>query len=535
MSEYSTPEPSRPRESRPPIIGVPEANESAPPRRTPGPRKTGILGYVFLFLLVGIAFAPLFLSPLSWTDYDSVVRSSYTEMESWTEAWSLDSIQTNDPLSISSYFWEQALPGPQGLVQRGINLCLHLIAAILLLKIVERLKFPAPLSVALVFALHPATVQTLFWPGYRAELIGLICILGALFFAVGDGSRRNWTAFLLVGVAAILVHPAALALPLIVAAIIVYRSRHLTLEAFNPVLPILFLSLFLALWIEPATPNFPEALDPSQRLYLFGQSMYFYIRQSLFPLTLDLFYPLKQSPTQQHSGAMSLLPFLLFIPFFVLFFFNIRHRWSRALILGLSSYLILVIYGLAQSGRYINGALAHEDHSLYVALPAIVTLIVSGICGAAAHGGQSVVVLWRICLGVITFALLSITTSYTYELSDSTRMWQRMSEVWPNSWQAKAAYVESINDSGGEELTVDARIGILSQILEENPDLHNQRIELARLYRDAGQNSNALREYRRVLRDSQPERAFMEESIVFFERMGLNWEANNVRQRMSEM
>jgi len=515
----------------PPVIGVPAPKQS-PANQTKPFRKTGILGYLFLIIAVAVAFGSLLRSDLGWTQFDAVPRSAYTEMSSWTDAWKPDSLKANDPISITSYFLEEQIPMPLHITQRVINLSLHLIAAFLLLKIINRLQFPAALGATLVFALHPACVQAIFWPGYRSELVGLILILSALYFGSGTVSRRDVILFTVIGLISAIVHPAGLCLPLILAGMILFRNDYISLESFNPILPLLFACLFIAMWIEPATPDFPEGMEMSQRMSLIGQTMYFYIRQALMPIELDLFYPISQTAMQRQSGAMGLLPFLLFLPFYGLFLFNIKQRWSRTLIFGLTSFLLLCVYGLAQSGRFINGSLAHEDHALYVALPILVPLIVVGISAASQYGGRSVVILWRICLGIITFGLFSLTTAYTYQISDPIAMWRHMSEVWPNSWQAKAAYVESIKRADSNELSIDDQIVILYSILEENPNLIQQRIELARLYKDAGQFSNALREYRRILRESENDREFLTEAADFFDSMNLSWEANNVRQRL---
>ena len=272
----------------PAFIGAQQEAPSPQTASAPKPfRKTGFLGYLFLVVAVCLAFGSLFQSELIWTPYDEVTRSAYTEMDSWTDAWRIQSIKANDPLSITSYFLETHSPFPPHITHRAINLLLHLTAAFLLLKVINRLQFPAALGATLLFALHPATVQTIFWPGYRSELIGLIFILAALYFASGEVNRRDVLLFSLVGLLAALVPPAGLALPFILAGMILFRNRYVNLQSFNPILPLLFACLFLSLWIEPATPDFPESTSTSQRMYLLGQSIYFYIRQELLPVQLD--------------------------------------------------------------------------------------------------------------------------------------------------------------------------------------------------------------------------------------------------------
>ena len=149
---------------------VPPSKDDAPRKRrkrsnTNEPPRARLRAYLALFVLVTLIFSPLLSSDVLWTDYDSVERSAFQSMERWQDAWTLDSIRHNDPITITSYFLEQSIPLPTPAVHRGINILLHIFAAILLLKNLETLKFPAAFSAALIFALHPATTQTLFWAG----------------------------------------------------------------------------------------------------------------------------------------------------------------------------------------------------------------------------------------------------------------------------------------------------------------------------------------------------------------------------------
>ena len=156
------------------------------------PPRASLRAYFALIVLVSLVFSPLLISDVLWSDFDSIERSAFQSMDCWQQAWTLDSIRQNNPIAISSYFFEQTIPLPTATVHRGINILLHLFAAMLLLKNLELLKFPAAFSATLIFALHPATIQTLFWAGYRTEIIALIFILSALYFASRNRNARDY-------------------------------------------------------------------------------------------------------------------------------------------------------------------------------------------------------------------------------------------------------------------------------------------------------------------------------------------------------
>ena len=78
--------------------------------KSPPCKPVGWLAYIVLVLLTVISYSPIFLSSLAWSEYDQIERSPYQSMEVWTEAWALEMIRTEDPITLSSYFIEQKIP-----------------------------------------------------------------------------------------------------------------------------------------------------------------------------------------------------------------------------------------------------------------------------------------------------------------------------------------------------------------------------------------------------------------------------------------
>ncbi len=543
MSEPQATEARTPRQGN--LIVPPSKNDTPPRKRrkrsnTEAPKRTSWRGYFGLIALVLLIFSPLLSSDVLWTDYDSVQRSPFQAMERWQDAWTLDSIGQNDPITLTSYFLEQSIPLPTHAVHRGINILLHIFAAILLLKNLETLKFPAAFSAALIFALHPATIQTLFWAGYRSEIISLILILSALYFGSRNRSARDYTATILFTIIACLIHPAAFAIPIILALIILNQERHVHVHSFNRVLPILCLCLFLAVWLTSGSGHSEttaEALSSTERLNHAGQNMAHFTRQALVPINTALFHRFNTGANYQIGAQMSLLPFLLFVPFFILIAFNIRKTWSRAILLGLCAYLLLIAFGTTQDGRFINGELAHEDHSLYVALPMILALIMTALGRLIYNMGIAGKPLWVMGCGLLLFIEMAITGSFTYSIAEPTKMWTTMSEHWPEAWEPQAALIDSMAQTEENEeplFTNKELITMLEAILAKGPDLVERRKQLARLFAAEGQRTNALREYKRILRETTPDNEFLEEAARFLDKSGLSWDATKTRERKTK-
>jgi tetratricopeptide (TPR) repeat protein len=201
--------------------------------------------------------------------------------------------------------------------------------------------------------------------------------------------------------------------------------------------------------------------------------------------------------------------------------------------MGLTIYLLLSIYGLTKTGSFIDGSLAHEDHLHYIALPIIISIIICAAGGIARNMGASGKILWYMGFTIFAGVQLAITTAYAYSVSDREQMWYNMSEQWPESWLPKLALINTIQENGQESelVTQSEIIDLLESILEQQPNLIKERTVLARIYRDEGQNSNALRHYKRILRDSKPDNDFLLEAAKFYDQLGLTWDANNARAR----
>ena len=537
MADEEKPLPQQPETRHGDLIIPPTMVVSGKSERTEAeyrePKRSGWKSYLFLTLVTFLVFSPILKTNFFWSEYDEVERTPFLAMDDWTEAWHSETIRQHDPITLTSYFAESTIPLPAATTYRLINLLLHLSAALFLLKILEALKLRGAFAATLIFALHPATMQALFWPGYRDEIIGLVFILSSLYYGTRNQNSIDFTLSLTLGVIGSLIHPAAFALPGLLALVIYFQNKRFHLHHYNKVLPITCCLLFTYAWTRsgPSTSMRPEDLD---LLTLIGQNQFFFLKQSIFPLDLKLFHPFTEGQSYNVGTLNSLIAFFIFVPLYTLAAFNLRKRWARGIILGISSFLLLLLYGNTHTGRFIDGSLAKEEHALYVALPAIIALTFCSAAGFFARKRTFGSFLWPILFGSFLLVQIGVTASYSYSLSDPVRMWKTISEEWEGSWQPKAALVASVRATGSDLLNESEMIRTLEEILEANPELHQERIYLARSYREAGQLTNATREYRQILRETEPSNEFLEEAATLLDKEGLTWEANKARERITK-
>ncbi len=527
---------TRPVEREPVILPVNKRSNRTKKHSTSIPFKpTRPRGYITLFLLICLVFSPILSNPTLWTGFDAAERTSLKNMQNWQEVWSLESIRKNDPISLTSYFAEQALPEKIAApVHRGINIFLHFLAAFFLLNALETKKINGAYLVTLLFALHPSVIETLFWPGYRNEIIGMIFIMAALSFGFKNRNNFDYGVTVFLSTVASLIHPAALVIPIILALNILHQKRSFKFKDYNPTLPIFCICLFIGIWtLNDSNPSI--ATDTNNEtidwIALAGNNLYFHLSQSLLPLKLELFHPALIEGGTETISRISPAPFIFFTPIICFTLFKLKRTWARGVIFSVFSYIVFVIYALLQRGTFLDGSLAYENHSHYIALPALLTFVVIGMYSLASRTGLGGILLWRVCLVLILLLQLTFSLIFSYTLHNERTMWERMAETWPQASITKLAFLNTLTDKEKNKLPAETRIELINSILDKHPTMTNQRIELARTYVNAGQKHNALREYKKVLRESNPQNELLEEAATFYDTMNLNWEATNARKR----
>lgn len=498
--------------------------------------RVGWKELTLLIVLMLVSFGAMLGNDLLWSEYDEVQRSAYSQNSDIHSILTVETLGKRQFFDGISYLMEASLPLPLPQLHRGINLLLHLSAALLFFRLLRNLKLRGARFAGLIFALHPAVIQTLFWPGYRAELLGLILILGALNCGIPNRSRLKYLTALVLTSLACMVHSAGIFIPVILVLLLRFRKTKLKLPAYNRILPVACVALLTATWIQSlgiaSTPAEPASLN--QAINHAGQNLAFFYKQGILPFSSALFYPYDHSAIEVPGIGIATLPFILLFPAYLLILLERSKTWSKGLFLGLTTFLLLLIPALTSYGVNIDGSPAHESHGLYLALPAIIALLVIGsryLNKTREFGTKG---LWSIGIGLVIGLEILISSSFSYTLGNEGRLWQRQSEQWPNQSSPTLALIRYAQEN--DDVTFNNRelIFELEGLLKGRPELINERRLLARTYAAEKQHANAAHEYTRILRESNPEDAFLLEAATFFDALGMSWEANKARQRINQ-
>ena len=190
--------------------------------------------------------------------------------------------------------------------------------------------------------------------------------------------------------------------------------------------------------------------------------------------------------------------------------------------MGLISFKALLVPALMNVGHNFDELQAHEEHSLYVALPVLIALLIVGSRSLVLKLEFAAKALWYIAISLILVIEILISGSWSYALGQPAEMWRWQTEQWPESWRAKVALLDSTIEGEIPDSELQPALRSLEDIIALNPELYEQRSTLARVYVRTGQRNNALREYRILVRDPRATDVLIEEAANFME--GSAWE-----------
>src|SRR5437867_10695750 len=135
-----------------------------------------------------LAYQPAWNGGFIWDDDDYVTNNELlTAPDGLRRIWfSLDSPSQYFPLVYTMFRIERALWGLNPTGYHWTNLLLHVANALLVWRLLVRLKIPGAELAGLIFALHPVQVESVAWITERKNvLMGFFFLLALL----------SWTAF----------------------------------------------------------------------------------------------------------------------------------------------------------------------------------------------------------------------------------------------------------------------------------------------------------------------------------------------------
>jgi Flp pilus assembly protein TadD len=356
--------------------------------------RTG-LGALLIFALVFLVYAPILPGTFLMDDHrlikedNALVTGEMSPLTFW--------FQTDFTLSAVTWWLQWLAWGDSPGGYHAVNIALHGLSAVLLWRLLARLKIPGAWLAAALFAVHPVCVNSVariaelkntlslpffilsFWAYLKHETFSL---------DTGDRSRQNrgaiWYGLSLVAfVLALLSKTSTVMLPAVLLACAMWQRRRVTREDWLHTGPFFILALafgLMSVWFQKhqALADAGQTLPPGSfldRLTGAGHVICFYLGKALVPANLNLVYA--------HWGhdATTVIEFLpiLFLGAGFALCWRFRHTWGWHILFGLGCFIITLFPVLGFFDSQFLTVWQVSDHLQYLPLMAPVALAAAGL------------------------------------------------------------------------------------------------------------------------------------------------------------
>jgi tetratricopeptide (TPR) repeat protein len=460
---------------RAPSSPHPSARTAAPAAAT----SRAWLAWPGLFVLCLLAYWPALHGGFLWDDNAHVTKPELRSLAGLARIWfEPGATQQYYPILHSAFWFEFKLWGESATAYHWLNVLLHATAAVLLVRVLQRLVLPGAWLAGLVFALHPVGVESVAWISEQKNTLSAGFYLAAMLTYLrferareastsgpvnGSAAGRTYAFATLFFLLAVLTKTVTATLPAALLVIAWWQRGRLSWRRdLVPLLPWFAIGLAAGLttaWVERKFIGAEGAaydLHWMQRVLLAGRVLWFYLGKLLWPADLIFVYPrwtINASDAWAYAGLVA-----TFITFFVLWLLRRRTRAPLAAALLFAGTLFPAL-GFFNVFPFIYSYVA--DHFQYLAsiaiiapLCAVLTQVVGGALrptgvetgGASAAaktvGGKprptSSRATWlRRGLPAALVALLGLLTWHqTHEYRDNLTLYRATLAKNPAAWMA---------------------------------------------------------------------------------------------------
>jgi tetratricopeptide (TPR) repeat protein len=483
-------------------------------RRSPLLNRGFVLRVLLLFIAVFAIYARTFSFGFIWDDnamiYDQpLVRASDGLWRFWFTTEAPDYF----PL-VSSLFWVQwRLWGMHAAGYHIINVLLHCANALLLWKLLEVLRVRGAYFCALLFAVHPVCVETVAWVTETKNTLPLALLLSSfLIFMYSDMERESdsnsrvlYVASILLFVASLLAKTAVVMGPVVLLLICYYRKGTIRRRDVVKAIPFFAASLVLGLvttWFQSHRAIIHTQIRNDtlvHRIAMAGVAVWFYVWKALVPVHLSFVY---------HNWRLNPGSITAFLPVFLIVLltgtlFGLRKKIGRGAFVAFAIYVIMLLPVLGIINIYFMRYSYVSDHWQYVALPALITLVVGGLAtlssdlfsnnqdaqGQHWHAGKLQVAI--ACVFGFVFMLLSY--SYAGVFRSNEALFADIVSKNPEAWMAR----NNLGLIRAQQGRLDEALELYRSALRINSDLPEAYLNIGNLYSIRNQPKEALAAYQK--------------------------------------
>ncbi len=408
------------------------------------------------------------------------------------------------PLVHTTYWLEYRLWGLDPTGYHVVNVILHALSAVLVWRLLIRLKVPGAWAAAALFALHPVHVESVAWITERKNTLSGAFYLSAawayLRYEETRSSRLYWAALLLFA-AALLSKTVTCTLPAALLLVLWWKGQtpmRRTAVALAPFFALGVAMSGMTVWMEKHSVGAwgPEwDLSLVERGLIAGRALWFYAAKLLVPLDLTFIYPrwaIDATAVWQYlypAGALGVGILL----------WAFRERLGRGPLTGMLFFAGTLTPALGFFNFYPMLYSFVADHFQYLASLGLLALAAAGGQRAWTRLGQPAAGPVALALVLAVCGLLTWRQGQVY--TDLETLWRDTLQKNAGAWIAHNNLANILKERG----QLDQAIGHYRQALLLEPGSAQIHLNLADAHRARGESAAALRHYRRALK-AEPDR-----------------------------
>jgi tetratricopeptide (TPR) repeat protein len=465
-------------------------------------RKQDWLLGLLLAMAVFCAYQPVWHAGFIWDDEAHVTRPELCSLGGLARIWfQLGATQQYYPLMHSVFWVEHRLWGYSALGYHLVNVLLHVVVALLLVKILRQLKIPGAWLAAAIFALHPVQVESVAWISeLKNTLSGVFYLGAALIYLEFDRSRNRGKWVLALGLFAAGLMSKTVIATLPAALLVVFwwqRGKISWKQDVLPLIPFFIMGMGVGLFTAWVERKFVIGAEVSEfnfslveRLLIAGRVIWFYLGKLFWPVNLAFVYP--RWDVSQGVWWQYLFPAAVLLLLGMLAGWHRRWRGPLAGLLFFSGTLFPAL-GFFNVYPFLYSFVA--DHFQYLAGIGPIALMAGGITAAMGFWGKGKCFLQPAFCGALLLTLGILTWRQCGMYADNETLWRATIARNPDSFLAH-------NDLGlllSQKGQMDEALEHYQKALEIKPQYVPAHYNLGNAFLQRGQWNEAIACFQKAL------------------------------------